>query len=103
MLFTRYYKKYSKVREAKETVDLKIWQHKHVIYKMGNVGKKVARTLICGLTYENHEIMQQIKSHYDLFSSLTAMCLYSRPQSSSFSHSVNVNIMYRVKCVMNVN
>lgn len=39
MLFTRYYKTYSKVREAKEIVDLKIWHHKHVIYKMGNVGK----------------------------------------------------------------
>jgi len=39
MRFTRYYKKYTKVREAKETVDLKIWHHKHVIYKMGNLGK----------------------------------------------------------------
>jgi len=39
MLFIRYYKKYSKVREAKETADLKIWHHKYVIYKLGNVDK----------------------------------------------------------------
>jgi len=39
MLFTRYYKKYSKVGEAKETVDLKIWHHKYVIYRLGNVDK----------------------------------------------------------------
>jgi hypothetical protein len=39
ILCTRYYKKYSKVREAKEIVDLKIWHYKHVIYELGNGGK----------------------------------------------------------------
>jgi hypothetical protein len=40
MLFTRYYKKNNKVREAKEIVDLKKWHHEHVICEMGNIGKK---------------------------------------------------------------
>jgi hypothetical protein len=43
MLFTRYYNKYSKVKEAKETVDLKMWHHKHVLFGESN-GKLPLRT-----------------------------------------------------------
>jgi hypothetical protein len=78
MLCTRQYKKYNKVREAKEIVDLKIWHYTVVIYMLDNFGKNRNTQSDLWSDDENHETMQQI-NYYDLFSSLTALCLHSRP------------------------
>ena len=70
--------------EAKEIVDLKIWHHTDVIYMLDNFGKNRNTQSDLWSDDENHETMQQITCHYDLFSSLTALCLHSRPWSNNF-------------------